>query len=181
MTLHALISHLPLLALLALAATIDLRSRRIPNWLTLMLALTGLMQSLTPVANTPFLSAVGGLTIGFALAFALFALGALGGGDVKLLAGCGAWLGPVMTFKLFCAAAVVGMLIVLVQCAWKRSLPALFRNSALLAVNLLHVREVGVDHASATGQSCRSVDKPLPYAVPVLVALLVLLSGRGVA
>jgi prepilin peptidase CpaA len=181
MTRATLISHLPLLALLTLAATIDLRARRIPNWLTLMLAVTGLMQSLTPVANTPFIAAVGGLAVGFALTFALFAVGALGGGDVKLLAGCGAWLGPAMTFKLFCATAVVGMLIVLVQCAWKRRLPALFRNSALLAVNVLHVREVGLEHAASTGQSCRSVDKPLPYAVPVLIALLVLLSVRGVA
>jgi prepilin peptidase CpaA len=178
MTAHTLIAHLPLLALLTIAATIDLRARRIPNWLTLMLALTGLMQSLTPVATTPFLSAVGGLLLGFTLTVLLFALGALGGGDVKLLAGCGAWLGPTMTFKLFCAAAVVGMVIVLLQCAAKRRLPTLFRNSALLAVNVLHVRELGLDHASATGQSCRSVDKPLPYAVPVLLALLILLTIR---
>jgi prepilin peptidase CpaA len=178
MTPQTLISHLPLLALLGIAAAIDLRARRIPNWLTLMLATTGLMQSLTPVANTPFLPALVGLFLGFTLTFLLFAVGALGGGDVKLLAGCGAWLGPIMTFKLFCAAAVVGMLIVLTQCALKRRLPTLFRNSALLAVNLLHVRELGLDHTAATGQSCRSVDKPLPYAVPVLLALLILLVIR---
>jgi len=38
------------------------------------------------------------------------------------------------------------------------------------------VRDVGLDHTKATGQSCRSVDRPLPYAVPVLVAMIILLA-----
>ena len=43
-----------------------------------------------------------------------------------------------------------------------------------LAVNLVHVRQVGVEHAKATGLACRSVDRPLPYAVPTGLAVVVL-------
>ena len=41
----------------------------------------------------PLASATGLLT-GFALSFALFAIGAMCGGDVKIMAGVGAWVGP---------------------------------------------------------------------------------------
>jgi Flp pilus assembly protein protease CpaA len=48
---HTLTLFAPLLTLLLLAAAIDLHRRRIPNWLTAMLALTGLMQAFTPCAT----------------------------------------------------------------------------------------------------------------------------------
>ena len=51
----------------------------------------------------------------------------------------------------------------------------LLRNTAVVAINLAHVNDVGLDHAKATGQACRSIDRPLPYAVPVLAAMLILL------
>ena len=112
-----------------------------------------------------------GLLVGFALPLALFVLGAIGGGDVKLLAGVGAWLGAVAVFKVFCAEAVIGMLIVLAQAAMAGRLGVLTRNSALLAVNLVHLDSVGLEHTKLTGQSCRSIDRPLPFAVPVFIAV----------
>jgi prepilin peptidase CpaA len=175
MPFHPLLNFAPLLAMLACAAAIDLRSRRIPNSLTLMIAMTGAMQSLLPAATVSPWQSFAGLLTGIALTFALFALRALGGGDVKLLAASGAWLGPAATFYVFLAAAVIGMLIVLVQCAAQRRLPALFRNSALLAVNLAHTPRLGLDHVQQTGSSTRTIDKPLPYAVPVLLATVLVL------
>ena len=38
------------------------------------------------------------------------------------------------------------------------------------------VNDVGLDHVKATGQSSRSIDRPLPYAVPVFLAVLTLLA-----
>jgi prepilin peptidase CpaA len=165
----------PMVALLCWAAAEDLRSRRIRNWLTLTLAVSGLAQSvLFGAVSTPGAS-VSGLVVGFALPFALFALGALGGGDVKLLAGIGAWLGPMAALQVFCLEAVIGAVMVLTQALAQGRARVLFRNSAMLAVNLAHVNDVGLDHVKATGHSCRSVDRPLPFAVPVLLAVLILL------
>jgi prepilin peptidase CpaA len=126
-------------------------------------------------ATTPAQAGLG-LLVGFAIPFALFALGALGGGDVKLLAGIGAWLGAVAVMKVFIVAAIVGLIIVLVQCAWQGRLLMLFRNSAVLAINLVHIQQVGVKHVSETGNSFRSVDRPLPYAVPVLIATILVVT-----
>src|SRR5207253_1261418 len=111
-----------------------------------------------------------GLLVGFAIPFVLFAMGALGGGDVKLLAGVGAWLGPWGAIKIFLAAAVVGMIIVLIQSSKQKRLSALFRNSAVLTVSLINMDTLGADAVCETGKACRSIERPLPYAVPVLIA-----------
>ena len=47
-----------------------------------------------------------------------------------------------------------------------------------LTVNLIHLQDVGLEHTRATGRSSRSVDRPLPYAVPVLLAVLVILARQ---
>ena len=128
---------------------------------------------------TPWQSVLGLLT-GAGLLLALVVLRAVGEGDLKLLASAGAWLGPRLVFQVFLLEAILGMLIVLVTCAIQGRLRLLMNNSMLLATNISHVNRLGVDHVQATGESCRSVDRPLAYAVPVFIATIIILSfGRG--
>ncbi|MCU0248107.1 MAG: A24 family peptidase [Bryobacter sp.] len=102
------------LALLTLvAAALDVHSRRIPNWLTA----TGLVAGL---AVQFFLSGAVGLrtaALGFGLAvliyIPLFALRAMGGGDVKLMAALGALLGPERWFAVFLLTAILGGILAL--------------------------------------------------------------------
>ena len=133
---------MPMLGLLTWAAAIDMRCRRIPNWLTLSLVLSGLAQSWTWAHTVSPGQSFLGLSAGFGLTFVLFGIGALGGGDVKLLAGLGAWLGPVPTLLVFAVAAVIGMVYVLAQAAGQGRLSALFRNSAVIAMSLAHAGEI---------------------------------------
>jgi prepilin peptidase CpaA len=174
-----LLPFVPLLAMLTWAAIEDLRTRRIRNWLTFSLVLSGIAQSLMGSGTVTIGSSLAGCAVGFGLPLVLFALGAIGGGDVKLLAGVGAWVGAGAVFEVFCAAAVVGMVIVLAQACAQGRLRVLSRNSAVLAMNLVHIGDVGVAHTTATGKSSRSVEKPLPYAVPVLIAVVALLVLRS--
>jgi prepilin peptidase CpaA len=51
---------------------------------------------------------LGGAGFGFAILFVPFALGVMGAGDVKLLAGVGAWLGQPLTFDVLIAAVIFG-------------------------------------------------------------------------
>jgi prepilin peptidase CpaA len=177
MLLHTL-QLLPLLLMLAWAAVEDLHTRRIRNWLTFSLLCTGIAHSVIGGGGAISIgSSLAGAGVGFILPLLLFAIGAMGGGDVKLLAGVGAWIGPVAVFQVFCAAAIIGMVIVLAQAMMQGRFRILSRNSAVLAINLVHLGDVGVEHAAATGRSCRSVEKPLPYAVPVLLAVVSLLAA----
>ena len=154
MTSYKILALLPMLGLLVVAAIQDLRTRKIRNWLTLTLAWGGIVHSFIAVdAITPAQAALG-LLAGFALPFALFAMGALGGGDVKLFAGIGAWLGALAIVKVFAAAAIVGLVIVLAQSLAQRRLATLFRNSTVMVLSLWHAsNDGGLAQAAEAGKS----------------------------
>ena len=175
MNTYTLLMCAPVVALLAVAAVIDWRARRIPNWLTFTLVLSGIAQSFMPQALCSPTGSISGFVVGLALTFGLYVLGAVGGGDVKLLAGIGAWFGPQAAVAVFCVEAVTGMVMAIAQAARQGKALLLFKNSALVAVNLAHVNELGLEHVRQTGQACRSIDRPLPYAVPVTIAVMILL------
>ena len=79
-----------LFLLLALAAVRDVRERIIPDWIPLVIALTGLVPP-EPAAFTGALAAL-------PLLFAAMAVGGVGGGDIKLTGACGMALGFYQAF-----------------------------------------------------------------------------------
>jgi prepilin peptidase CpaA len=95
---------------LSVAAVYDLREQRIPNALTvggLVSALT-LRLLLDPALVVPgLLGAAGGLVI----ALVIFAMGAFGAGDGKLIVAVGAFLGPEGLLAAMVATVIVGGLI----------------------------------------------------------------------
>lgn len=97
-----------LTAVLLLAATAtDLRSRRIPNRLTIPAAALGLALQAGLYGWPGLQRAAFGCALGFALLLVPCLLGWIGGGDVKLLAAVGAAQGPVLTLS----AGLYGMLV----------------------------------------------------------------------
>ncbi len=48
------------------------------------------------------------MAVGLLLLLPAYAIGGMGAGDVKLLAGVGAWVHATHTFYAFCATAIVG-------------------------------------------------------------------------
>src|SRR5450432_957962 len=88
-----LIVWAPLICTLAVAAVIDARQRRIPNWLTFGLMTAGLAKAAL-VSPQNFGHAMLGIVVGGAIPLVLYMISAVGGGDVKLLAAIGAWVGP---------------------------------------------------------------------------------------
>lgn len=166
----------PLLAALMLSAVIDHGTRRIPNWLSFSLLAGGLAMSFCPGSYvSPGWSLLGALA-GFALLLPFFVLGAKGGGDVKLMTAVGAWVGPMGVLAIVVIETVIGAAYAMGISAANGRLRMLFRNSAVLAINLAHIREVGVEHALDAEKRYRVGDRPLPYAVPVMAATLVLLA-----
>ncbi len=94
---------------LLIAAFTDLRRRQIDNWLTAAIALgaplfwlaTGLS-----LADIGFQFAIAAAT--FVVLATLFAIGAMGGGDVKLLTALSFWIQPFWYLKLIIIMALVG-------------------------------------------------------------------------
>ena len=161
-----------LIGLATVAATIDARCRRIPNWLNLIIAITGLGFAMKGQLNMGIGTSLLGLLCGFLLLFPAFAIGAMGGGDVKMLAAVGTWTGPLGIVIVLLAATVAGAIIAIIQAAYSGKLASLLHNSGLLVLNLAHVRSVGVEHIEQTGKAFRSIDRPLPYAVAMLAGVI---------
>jgi prepilin peptidase CpaA len=99
-------------ALGAAAAATDLRFRRIPRWLTAPAFLLGLMLH---AFLGGFFSALGAAALGLALGLLLLQLGAVAGGDVKLLAAMGALLGLKLWFWSVNFGLLVAALVALAQ------------------------------------------------------------------
>ena len=100
----------PFLALslgLAAAVVTDVRTRRIPNWLTGAIAGAGFGLAFGGGGVTPWQAALG-LLLGLALMLPGHVIGATGAGDVKLMAAIGAFLGPGLVFRAFLYSALAG-------------------------------------------------------------------------
>ncbi|MDP2847417.1 MAG: A24 family peptidase [Humidesulfovibrio sp.] len=105
---------------LAAATCIDLRSQRIPNALTIPTALAALAFHALNQGPAGFWFSAGGLGLGFGLMLAPFLFGVMGGGDLKLMAAVGAWLGPQAVFTAFLATSIAGGLYALAVLAQRR-------------------------------------------------------------
>lgn len=165
----------PLLLALLWAAIEDFKTRRIPNWLTFPLVASGVVFGAMGGAGHTLWSALLGLVCGFGIGLIPFVLGGRGGGDVKLLSGVGAWLGAWPVLLVFAAAAVFSMIIALAQATVQGRLMALLRGSAMLVGNTVLLRQ---NPGQEIDQAHRftSVAGPLPYAVPVLLGVVLVVS-----
>ncbi len=123
-------SLLSLFSILLLAAAFkDLVSYTIPNWVSVALALAFVPAAL--IAGASIASIGASLGIGLALlliGLALFAVGWLGGGDVKLLAAASPWIGlaALPRFLVFTglAGGVLALVLLAARSPWLRRLVA---------------------------------------------------------
>ncbi|HLG72489.1 MAG TPA: prepilin peptidase [Chloroflexota bacterium] len=100
-----------------MACAYDVRTRRVPAWLTVILLLAGLALAARPggsgIGQSLAGIAVGLLTLPFVL------LGGLGAADALLLAGVGSWEGWSLALRTACWTAVAGGLIALGLRFWR--------------------------------------------------------------
>jgi prepilin peptidase CpaA len=119
--------------LVALVGAIsDVRSARIPNWLTYS-ALGAALGLRTALLGLPGLTsgALGMLVAGGLFCF-LFFLGAMGGGDMKLMAAMGAWVGSTQVVTLILTAALAGGVLAIARMIFSNMVGQTIRNTVQL-------------------------------------------------
>src|SRR3954451_23745889 len=108
---------------LIVAAVIDGFELKVPNWVTFPFILSGWLYSTAAFGWEGLGWSLLGTVIGLALLLPAYAIGGMGAGDVKLLAGVGAWVYGTHTVYAFAVSAVVGALLaigmVLARRGWK--------------------------------------------------------------
>lgn len=145
-TVSWLSSRLPLAWPLLLSwwmAWIDVRTHRVPNFLTLGGALGGLGYQLGAHGWAGLSQGLLGLSLGLALLMLPYIMGGMGAGDVKALAALGAWLGPMRTFYLFIYMGLCGGLLIIVVLWWRGILWAKIRQIGIYLWNRFLCRFFG--------------------------------------
>ena len=151
-----------------IACLTDLRNRRIPNVLTFGAAAAALIYGVATGGWSGLGTAALGWVIGAVAMIVPFALGGLGGGDVKLLAAIGAWLGPSGAFWVAMYTGIAGGVMAVGVALATGYLRKALENVSLL---LMHWRVWGLRPLSEV--SLESSEGPrLAYALPIFVGLV---------
>ncbi len=162
---------------LIVAAVIDGRILKVPNWLTFPFLFVGLGYSLGSGGWGQLWLALQGAALGLALLLPLYAIGGMGAGDVKLFMGVGAWMGPEVTLYAFLVLAVVGAVMAVAMVAWSGE----WRKHWELFQTIFH--EIVVIRDPATLSELAAKRKPsmmlLPYGIPIAVGSIGYFAATG--
>ena len=113
-------------------AVTDVRSARIPNRLTYTAIVAALVLRTGLLGLSGLKSGAFGMLVAGGLFLFLFLLGAMGGGDMKLMAAVGAWVGSDEVGMLLIAAALAGGVLALGRIIFRNLLGETFKNTLRL-------------------------------------------------
>jgi prepilin peptidase CpaA len=165
-------------AFIVICIASDVSTRRIPNLVCGLGMAIGLAFNASHAGSTGLLASASGLLVAVALLLFPFAMGGLGGGDVKMMGAIGALLGPRVTLEALLVGMMFGGAIMMIHLARRHRLRETIVNVSTMAT------------ASVLGGSLEplrvSAAQPgtiaLPYSVPLglgTIAVLALSGGLG--
>jgi prepilin peptidase CpaA len=165
-----------LAVLVLIAGASDIRSRRIPNWLTLSGMCTGLTLHASTAGYTGLRLSAAGMLLGFGAYFVLYCLRAMGAGDVKLMAAVGAIVGPAGWISVFIATAIAGGFLAMGLVVFKRRLRETVWNVLFIASELAQFRAPFKRRSDLDVKDVRSLKMPHGVAIAAGTAAVLLLT-----
>lgn len=149
------VSFLAVIVATSIAVSIDLRTRRIPNWLTVSTFVIGLGYHVTTNGWSGCWLSMGGFATGFGTLLILWLMGSGGGGDVKMMGAVGAWVGPFPTLLIFIGSAIF----------------TVFCTIAVLIHAQYGTRKLATNSGPENGVQTSVLKQTIPYALPVNLAV----------
>ena len=110
------------------AAVIDLRQHRIPNWLTYSGLLLGVAMRGVFLGWKGLLSALLGCLLAGGVMLVFYMVRAMGAGDVKIMAAIGAWIGPREAVNVLLATAICGGVLAIAYAIYRKRMVSTLRN-----------------------------------------------------
>ncbi|MFN8546278.1 MAG: A24 family peptidase [Candidatus Binatia bacterium] len=155
----------------------DVRSRRIPNLLSLAGATAGIVLNAAYFGTTGLVASVCGSALAIGLLLAPFALGGIGGGDVKMLGAVGALLGPRLVLLALGGGLTVGGVAMAVHLARRGRLGETLLRTAVLAHAAAAAHSLDPLRVSAAAPGAVALPYSVPLAIGTLAATLVGIGG----
>ena len=155
---------------LIVAAVIDGFELRVPNWLTYPMIVTGWIYSGIAFGWEGIGWSLAGTIAGLLCLLPFYLIGGMGAGDVKLMAGVGAWVYCVHTFWGFAVTVIVGMLLaiamVLVSGKWQKHSTQFFA----IFYEIISIRDA--DKLSEIAAARKPTMMLLPYGIPIAIGVI---------
>lgn len=153
--------------LAVIAGWTDLRSRRIPNWLTVSGAVVGIGANTLFNGRNGLVDSVLGMLVGLGLLLPFVLLRSLGAGDWKLAGALGAFAGrELLTYLLIWSVFVAGAMAVLLI-IYKGRVRETLKNIGHILVSLVTFRLPGARVSVDSPQSLK-----IPYGVALALTVL---------
>lgn len=159
-----------LVTLILVAAAYDWKYRIIPNWLTLAGVIAGVALNTVATGLSGLWVAFTGAAFALLIYVPLYALRAMGGGDVKLMAAVGALMGPFLWWDIFVYTALIGGAAALVTIFVGGRFRRTFRNIGTILSSLARGRRPWVDNPEVDVRNKQSLR--LPHAVTIAAGTL---------
>ena len=154
-----------------IAAALDLKSRRIPNWLTGPVFLGGLVMATALGGLAGLADSLVGALVMMAPFLLLFLFAGGGAGDAKLMAALGSWLGLINGLFALGAVLAAGGLVGISYALLAKRLRTVFRNlgGMILALWCLVVGRGRVVTLQQARQAAPQVKTRMPYGLAVFI------------
>ena len=162
---------------LVVAAVIDGWKLKVPNWITFPLVISGWIFSTAYFGWAGLGWSLLGTAIGLGLLLPAYAVGGMGAGDVKLLAGVGAWTWGTNTFLAFCISAVFGGLIAVGMVIYRRKWQHHKSQFWAILTEIMVVRDPNKLSEIAAERKSRMM--LLPYGIPIALGTIVYFAWAG--
>lgn len=155
---------------LVVAAVIDGWKLKVPNWITFPLVISGWIYSFVFFGWVGLGWSLTGTAVGLGLLLPAYAIGGMGAGDVKLLAGVGAWIWGAATFHAFCLSAVFGGVIAVAMVLLRKKWAHHKAQFLGILSEIMVIRDP--NQLSVIAAERKSSMMLLPYGIPIAIGTI---------
>jgi prepilin peptidase CpaA len=168
-------------ATLIVAAVIDGLQLKVPNWITFPMIVAGWIYSASCVAGYPWweglLYSLAGTVVGLLLLLPAYAVGGMGAGDVKLLAGVGAWVWYKDTLYAFAFSAIIGGIIAVLMVVFRKKWDQHQSQFWMICNEILTVKDP--EKLAAIAAERKPSMMLLPYGIPIAIGTIAYFAVAG--
>lgn len=162
---------------LIVAAWIDGKQLRVPNWITFPMVGTGFVYNLAASGVEGLGIAFAGMCVGLLTLLPLYAVGGMGAGDVKLMAGLGAWLGWQVTLWAFVYTVVVGAVMAIVMVLSKKAWSKHYNQFLMIFSEWMTIKDP--KKLSEIAAERKPTMYLLPYGIPICIGSIAYFVREG--